>query len=177
MPSATDGVVVSESLSEDMVHAEPPSVRFGERLMSAERPGGNGGRPLTHQNGPRPWPAVALSILMSSAAVAAVGSFSALLYPILTELRAERVRGEDGTEERMLGFWSILVLSVLVGCICCIVSWTLTYMDSYQPGMMFPTPLTLSYLRDSSVHGYHMGYGIAVLNGIMAMLTVIWSLT
>ncbi len=31
--------------------------------------------------------------------------------------------------------------------------------------------------RDVFGHCFHMGYGIAVLNGIMAMLTVIWSLT
>ncbi|XP_062270589.1 ADP-ribosylation factor-like protein 6-interacting protein 6 isoform X3 [Scomber scombrus] len=135
------------------------SVRFGVSFMSAEGTAGNGGRPFTYRNGPGPWPGVALSVLASSAAVAAVGGFSALLYPILT------------------GFWSILVLSVLAGCICCIFSWTLTYLDSYQPGMGLPTLLTLSYLRDLSAHGFHMCYGVAVLNGIMAMLTVIWSLT
>ncbi|GLD59979.1 ADP-ribosylation factor-like protein 6-interacting protein 6 [Lates japonicus] len=70
-------------------------------------------------------------------------------------------------------FWSILVLSVLVGCICCISSWTLTYLDSYQPGMVFPTPLALAQFS----RGFHMTYGVVVLNGIMAMLTVIWSLT
>uniref|UniRef100_A0A3P9D188 Uncharacterized protein n=1 Tax=Maylandia zebra TaxID=106582 RepID=A0A3P9D188_9CICH len=63
----------------------------------------------------------------------------ALIYPILKELRAERVTGEDGTEEKILGFWSLLVLSVLVGCICCVFSWMLTYLDSFQPGMDFPT--------------------------------------
>uniref|UniRef100_A0A3P9DQN9 Uncharacterized protein n=1 Tax=Maylandia zebra TaxID=106582 RepID=A0A3P9DQN9_9CICH len=68
----------------------------------------------------------------------------ALLHPILKELRAERVTGEDGTEEKMLGFWSLLVLSVLVGCICCVFSWMLTYLDSFQPGMDFPTLLVCS---------------------------------
>uniref|UniRef100_A0A3P9BJ90 Uncharacterized protein n=1 Tax=Maylandia zebra TaxID=106582 RepID=A0A3P9BJ90_9CICH len=47
----------------------------------------------------------------------------ALIYPILKELRAERVTGEDGTEEKMLGFWSLLVLS---------------------PGMDFPTLQTVN---------------------------------
>uniref|UniRef100_A0A3P9ASI3 Uncharacterized protein n=1 Tax=Maylandia zebra TaxID=106582 RepID=A0A3P9ASI3_9CICH len=59
----------------------------------------------------------------------------ALIYPILKELRAERVTGEDGTEEKILGFWSLLVLSVLVGCICC-------------PGMDFPTLRTVAHVRD-----------------------------
>ncbi|KAM7365244.1 hypothetical protein PAMP_016189 [Pampus punctatissimus] len=167
--SATDGVVLSESLSEDTVHAEPP-VRSGESLMSAG-PGGSS------RSSRRLWPVFALSVLLSSAAVAAAGSFSALIYPVLSELRSERVRGEDGTEVRMLGFWGILVLSVLVGWICCVLSWTLTYLDSYRPGMVFPTPLTLTCFRDVLGHGLHMGYGVAVLNGIMAMLTVIWSLS
>uniref|UniRef100_A0A3Q0R0G0 ADP-ribosylation factor-like 6 interacting protein 6 n=1 Tax=Amphilophus citrinellus TaxID=61819 RepID=A0A3Q0R0G0_AMPCI len=74
------------------------------------------------------------------------------------------------------GFWTILVLSAVVGCICCVFSWTLTYLDSYQPGMAFPTLLTLPHFRDVYDHGFHMGYGVAVLNGIMAMLTAIWSL-
>uniref|UniRef100_A0AAQ5ZAD3 ADP-ribosylation factor-like 6 interacting protein 6 n=1 Tax=Amphiprion ocellaris TaxID=80972 RepID=A0AAQ5ZAD3_AMPOC len=87
------------------------------------------------------------------------------------------VRGEDGTEQRMLGFWSILVLSVLVGCICCVFSWTFSYLDSYQPGMVFSMPQTLAHFRDGSGRGFLMSYGVAVLNGVMAMLTVIWSLS
>lgn len=128
------------------------------------------------RRGPEPRPAAALSVLGSAGVAAAVGCFCALVYPILKELRAERVRGEDGREERMLGFWTILVLSAVVGCICCVFSWTLTYLDSYQPGMAFPTLLTLPHFRDVYDHGFHMGYGVAVLNGIMAMLTAIWSL-
>ncbi|XP_054480069.1 ADP-ribosylation factor-like protein 6-interacting protein 6 [Anoplopoma fimbria] len=112
-------------------------------------------------------------------AVSAVGCVCALIYPILTELRAERVMGEDRTEERLLGFWSILVLSVLVGCICCVFSWTITYLDSYQPARLLGSPPpTLDHMRDGWMdHGFHMGYGVAVMNGIMAMLTVTWSLT
>uniref|UniRef100_A0A3P8RAQ9 Uncharacterized protein n=1 Tax=Astatotilapia calliptera TaxID=8154 RepID=A0A3P8RAQ9_ASTCA len=73
-----------------------------------------------------------------------LGFLCALIYPILKELQAERVTGEDGTEEKMLGFWSLLVLSVLVGCICCVFSWMLTYLDSFQPGMDFPTLRTVT---------------------------------
>ncbi|XP_070786842.1 ADP-ribosylation factor-like protein 6-interacting protein 6 [Enoplosus armatus] len=170
--SATDRDVSRESSSEDMGRAEFLSGRPGVTNTSGEGPGGSEGRPFASRNGPKPWPVVVLSVMGSAVAVAAVGCFCSFVYPILKELRAERVRGEDGTEQRMLGFWSILVLSVLVGCICCVFSWTLTYLDSYEPGMAFPTPLTLAPIR-----GFHMGYGVAVLNGVMAMLTVIWSLT
>ncbi|KAG8004705.1 ADP-ribosylation factor-like protein 6-interacting protein 6 [Nibea albiflora] len=75
-----------------------------------------------------------------------------------------------------VGFWSILLLSALVGYICYVFSWTLTYFDSHQPGTVFPT-LTLDHFRDVSDHGFHMGCGVAVLNGITAMITVAWSLT
>ncbi|KAF0045668.1 hypothetical protein F2P81_002197 [Scophthalmus maximus] len=91
------------------------------------------------------WSAVALSALGSAVTVAAVGCLCAFIYPILT-----------------------------AGCICCAFSWTLTYLDSYQPGTLVPT---LAHLRDVSGHGFLMDYGVVVLNGIMAMLTVIWSLT
>ncbi|XP_029030070.1 ADP-ribosylation factor-like protein 6-interacting protein 6 [Betta splendens] len=128
------------------------------------------------RSGIRPWSAAALSVLLSAAAVVAVGGVCALTYPILKELRAERVRGENGAEEKVLGFWSITMLSVLVGCICSIFSWTLTYFASYKPETVFPAPLATTHFRDGAAGGFHIGYGVAVLNGIMAMITVIWNL-
>ncbi|XP_071320793.1 ADP-ribosylation factor-like protein 6-interacting protein 6 isoform X2 [Trachinotus anak] len=122
--------------------------------MPGEGPGGRAAR-----SGPRRWSVVGLSVLGSAVSVAAVGCFCALVYPILK------------------GFWSILVLSVAAGCVCCVSSWTLTYLDAFQPGMVFPTLLDLAHFRDVSGRDFHMGYGVVVLNGIMAMLTVIWSLT
>ncbi|XP_037320497.2 ADP-ribosylation factor-like protein 6-interacting protein 6 [Pungitius pungitius] len=118
------------------------------------------------RDGSRPWSGVVLSVLGSTLAVAAVGFFCALIYPILRELRA------DWTEDRILGFWSILVLSLLVGCICCVFSCALTCLDSYPITMVTPT-----HLRALSDQDVHLGYGVAVVNGLMAMLTVIWSLT
>ncbi|XP_010791180.1 ADP-ribosylation factor-like protein 6-interacting protein 6 [Notothenia coriiceps] len=158
-----------------MEHRDCPSVRPGESLLSGENECGRAGRSVTNRSGFKPWPVLVLSVLGSAAAAAAVGCVCALIYPILKELRAERVRGEDGTEQRMLGFWSILVLSVSVGCICCVFSWTLTYLDSYQPGIVSIKPMKPAHFRDAS--GFNMGFGVAVLNGIMSMLTVIWSLT
>ncbi|KAI3365911.1 hypothetical protein L3Q82_000728 [Scortum barcoo] len=145
--------------SEDSDHPEALPVSPGGTVRSGDGPGGGAGRPPTDRSDPRPWSVVVLSVLCAAGAVAAAGSFCALIYPILK------------------GFWSILLLSVFVGCICCVFSWTLTFFDSRQPGMVFPTRLTLAHFRDVSGHGLHMGYGVAVLNGIMAMLTVIWSLT
>ncbi|XP_056286771.1 ADP-ribosylation factor-like protein 6-interacting protein 6 [Pseudoliparis swirei] len=117
--------------------------------------------------GLKPWSAVALSVLSSAGAAAAGGCLGALVYPVLTELKA------DWTEERVLGPWIILVLSVLVGCVCCLFSWTLTHLDSYGPDTG-PPP---THLRDVSDPGGLVGSGVAGLNGLLAMLTVIWSLT
>uniref|UniRef100_A0A8C6LS13 ADP-ribosylation-like factor 6 interacting protein 6 n=1 Tax=Nothobranchius furzeri TaxID=105023 RepID=A0A8C6LS13_NOTFU len=75
------------------------------------------------------------------------------------------------------GFWSILVLAALVGCICCVFSWTLTYLDLQQPGVKFPPPPSLEHLRDVTDHGFNVSYGVAALNGVLALLTVIWSLS
>ncbi|XP_032361838.1 ADP-ribosylation factor-like protein 6-interacting protein 6 isoform X2 [Etheostoma spectabile] len=150
---ATDFVKesLSRSHSSEEIERGPTeshSVRPRVAIMSGGVPGGSKptGQPF-NRNGPKPWSVVVLSVLCSAAAVVAVGCVCALIYPILKELRAERVRGEDGTEERMMGFWSILVLSVLLGCISCVFSWTLTYLNSYQPGIGLGTPLTLADFR------------------------------
>ncbi|KAM4710924.1 ADP-ribosylation factor-like protein 6-interacting protein 6 isoform 2-T3 [Anableps anableps] len=112
--------------------------------MSAHGLGGSG-RPRS--SGLAPWLTVTVSVVGSAAAVVAVGVLCALFYPILRELRAERLRGENGTEERMLGFWSILLISAVAGCSSCIFSWTLTYLDSYQPGTAAPSLLSLLDFR------------------------------
>lgn len=53
----------------------------GRTAVSGE---GDGGRPATTtRRGPSHWPAVVLSVLGSAVAVAAVGCFCALVYPIL----------------------------------------------------------------------------------------------
>ncbi|XP_061908156.1 ADP-ribosylation factor-like protein 6-interacting protein 6 isoform X2 [Entelurus aequoreus] len=137
---------------------------------------GEGGVLVKHSNnGFKLWPEVLLSVVVSAAVVAAVGLFCAFLHPILQELQAERVMEEDGTVVRMLGFRSILVLSVLAGIMCCFFSWTLAYLNAYKPGMV---PLTGSLLyRDTVDQSLHFDYGVAFLNGAMATLTVIWSLT
>lgn len=126
---------------------------------------------------PRRWPAMILSMLCCILLVLAVAVFCGFLYLVLKDLRAEKVSVEDGTEVRLLGFWSVLVLSVLAGFSCCSFSWTLTYFDSYEPGMFPPTPLSPANLRRVTGHSFHMGYGVAVLNGIVAALTVVWNFT
>ncbi|XP_061640914.1 ADP-ribosylation factor-like protein 6-interacting protein 6 [Phyllopteryx taeniolatus] len=127
-------------------------------------------------NGFKPLTVMALSVVVSAVVVLAVGAFYAVLDPILQELRAGRVKEEDGAEVRMLGFWSILVLSVLTGLSCCVFSWTLTYLNYYKPGLVPPTLLTL-LCSDKHERDFLLDYGVALLNGTMATFTVIWNLT
>ncbi|XP_057683813.1 ADP-ribosylation factor-like protein 6-interacting protein 6 isoform X1 [Corythoichthys intestinalis] len=130
---------------------------------------------VKHRLGFKPWTVVVASVVVSALVVAAVGVLCALLDPILQELRAGRVKEESGAEARMLGFWSILVLSIFAGLSCCFFSWTLIYLNSYKPGTVPPTLLTL-LCRDKNNKDLLLDYGVAVLNGSMATLAVIWNL-
>ncbi|XP_061572015.1 ADP-ribosylation factor-like protein 6-interacting protein 6 [Cololabis saira] len=128
-------------------------------------------------SGSRPGIAVLASVLGSAVAVAALGCVCALAYPILKELRAETVKREDGTEERMLGSWSIWMLAALGGFICSMSSWTLVHLDSDQPGTELPASPALPGFRDGSGGAVSLNAGVAALNGVVAALTVIWSLS
>lgn len=156
-----------------MESTESTSGEFRVTTVLEQGYGRSTGGQLMERKGPRVWCVFVLSVLSSVVVAIAVGCLCALLYPILRELRVERVIGPDGTEERMLGFWSILILSVIVGCIISFFSWILTYLDSDQPGMV---SLTHTHFRDLFGPSFHLDYGAAVLNGAMALLTIIWSL-
>uniref|UniRef100_A0A3B5MU35 Uncharacterized protein n=1 Tax=Xiphophorus couchianus TaxID=32473 RepID=A0A3B5MU35_9TELE len=127
-------------------------------------------------SGLAPWLKATFSVLGSAVAMLAVGAFCALTYPIL--------RGRHASDQKPVtshvcvpGFWSILTISTVAGCISCIFSWSLTQLDSHQPGMAFPSLLSLLDFRDPSSHGFNVTSGLAVLNGILATLTLIWSLS
>ncbi|XP_048835782.1 ADP-ribosylation factor-like protein 6-interacting protein 6 isoform X2 [Brienomyrus brachyistius] len=122
------------------------------------------------------WPARILSILCSILIFFVIAFFLSLFYVILKDLRTEKMTADDGSEIKLLGFWSLLVLSAIAGVSCCSFSWTLTYFDSFEPGMFPPTPLSPARLRKMTGHSFHMGYSMAILNGIAAALTVFWCL-
>lgn len=91
--SATDRDGARESFSrpyssEDMEHPESRSVTPGVTITAREGPGGTAGRPFTDRRDPKPWSVVVLSVMGSALAVAAVGCFCALIYPILKGNRA-----------------------------------------------------------------------------------------
>ncbi|XP_066543757.1 ADP-ribosylation factor-like protein 6-interacting protein 6 [Amia ocellicauda] len=122
------------------------------------------------------WPTRIFAMLCCIVILSAIAFLLAIFYVILKDLRSEKVTTEDGIEINLLGFWSLLILSVIAGISCCSFSWTLTYFDSFEPGMFPPTPLSPARFRKLTGHSFHMGYSMAILNGIMAALTVVWCL-
>ncbi|KAJ0062420.1 hypothetical protein NL108_011028 [Boleophthalmus pectinirostris] len=130
------------------------------------------GQGLTRRESSRPGlVGLVLSVLSSTVVLAVVGCVCALLYPVLKELRQLRGKREDGTEQKMLGFWSILVISLVVAGVCAASSWILTHLDSSHNSRTRPHGSP----QDSD--GVGLDYGMAALNGVMAMVTVIWSLS
>ncbi|KAJ0009409.1 hypothetical protein NQD34_001111 [Periophthalmus magnuspinnatus] len=111
-----------------------------------------------------------LSVLSAAVVLAVLGCVCGLLYPILKELRALRVKGEDGTEQKMLGFWSVLVISLLVASLCSASSWILMHLDSAHSR-------TRPHISPHDSDRVRLDYGMAALNGVMAMVTVIWGLS
>ncbi|XP_077717887.1 ADP-ribosylation factor-like protein 6-interacting protein 6 isoform X1 [Canis aureus] len=93
-----------------------------------------------------------------------------------SELHAENLKTEDDTDTGLLGFWTLLIISLSAGFSCCSFSWTVTYFDSFEPGMFPPTPLSPARFKKLTGHSFHMGYSMAILNGIVAALTVAWCL-
>lgn len=123
------------------------------------------------------WPARICSVLCCIVIVTVIAVLLAICYLILKDLRSEKEKNEDGIEVGVFGFWTLLVLAVVAGFSCCMFSWTVTYFDSFEPGMFPPTPLSPARFRKLTGHSFHIGYTMAILNGIMAALTVVWSLS
>ncbi|XP_033087361.1 ADP-ribosylation factor-like protein 6-interacting protein 6 isoform X3 [Trachypithecus francoisi] len=92
------------------------------------------------------------------------------------ELHADNLKKEDVVDTGLLGFWTLLIISLTAGFSCCSFSWTVTYFDSFEPGMFPPTPLSPARFKKLTGHSFHMGYSMAILNGIVAALTVAWCL-
>ncbi|XP_037768228.1 ADP-ribosylation factor-like protein 6-interacting protein 6 isoform X1 [Chelonia mydas] len=106
--------------------------------------------PLSHKRngvlmappGGKRWPARACSVLCCLLAVSALAFLLAIGCLVLKDLRTEKEKNEDGIETGLLGFWGLFVLALMTGLSCCSFSWTVTYFDSFEPGMFPPTPLS-----------------------------------
>ncbi|XP_008115919.1 ADP-ribosylation factor-like protein 6-interacting protein 6 [Anolis carolinensis] len=124
----------------------------------------------------RRWPSRICAVLCCLLAVAFLAFLLALGCLVLRDLRYEKERAEGTVETSILGFWGLLILSLMTGLSCCSFSWTVTYFDSFEPGMFPPTPLSPARFKRMTGHSFHMGYSMAILNGIVAALTVVWCL-
>ncbi|KAM6178826.1 ADP-ribosylation factor-like protein 6-interacting protein 6 isoform 1-T1 [Rhynchocyon petersi] len=124
----------------------------------------------------RRWPVQILSVLCSLLFATLLAFLLAIAYLIVKELHAENLKNEDGVDTGLLGFWTLLIISLTAGFCCCSFSWTVTYFDSFEPGMFPPTPLSPARFKRLTGHSFHMGYSMAILNGIVAALTVAWCL-
>ncbi|XP_020756056.2 ADP-ribosylation factor-like protein 6-interacting protein 6 isoform X2 [Odocoileus virginianus] len=124
----------------------------------------------------RRWPVQVLSILCSLLFATLLACLLAITYLVVKELHVENLKNEDDVNTGLLGFWTLLVISLTAGFSCCSFSWTVTYFDSFEPGMFPPTPLSPARFKKMTGHSFHMGYSMAILNGIVAALTVAWCL-
>ncbi|XP_005315852.1 ADP-ribosylation factor-like protein 6-interacting protein 6 [Ictidomys tridecemlineatus] len=124
----------------------------------------------------RRWPIQVLSIFCSLLFAILLAFLLAIAYLIVKELHAENLKNEDDIDTGLLGFWTLLIISLIAGFSCCSFSWTVTYFDSFEPGMFPPTPLSPARFKKLTGHSFHMGYSMAILNGIVAALTVAWCL-
>ncbi|KAK2505006.1 hypothetical protein MC885_004475 [Smutsia gigantea] len=126
----------------------------------------------------RRWPVQVLSIVCSLLFAILLAFLLAIAYLIVKELHAENLKNEGDTDTGLLGvrFWTLLIISITAGFSCCSFSWTVTYFDSFEPGMFPPTPLSPTRFKKLTGHSFHMGYSMAILNGIVAALTIVWCL-
>ncbi|XP_056392515.1 ADP-ribosylation factor-like protein 6-interacting protein 6 [Hyla sarda] len=169
---------VARNLESDLFEASATKTNSLHSLNpETEEPGQNGTirtQVVTSKRGKR-WPARLLSMLCCLVIVSILAVLFFVLYIVVQDMQAGKVN-EDGIKTSYLGFWSLLVLSLLAGLSCCSFSWTVTYFDSFEPGMFPPTPLSPARFKRMTGHSFHMGYTMAILNGIVAALTVLWCL-
>ncbi|NIG59525.1 ADP-ribosylation factor-like protein-interacting protein [Pontoporia blainvillei] len=121
-------------------------------------------------------PVQVLSVLCSLLFAILLAFLLAIPYLIVEELHAENLKNEDDVHTGLLGFWTLLIISLTAGFSCCSSAWTVTYFDSFEPGMFLPTPLSPARFKKLTGHSFHVGYSMAILNGIVAALTVAWCL-
>ncbi|XP_066491085.1 ADP-ribosylation factor-like protein 6-interacting protein 6 [Tiliqua scincoides] len=162
-PWSPDGTVVTRSLQEELEEGDEGTSRAADLVPPA-------------QHGARGWPSRACAVVCCLLALCLLAFLLAIACLVLRDLRSERGKTEDSVETSILGFWSLLILALTTGLSCCSFSWTVTYFDSFEPGMFPPTPLSPARFKRMTGHSFHMGYSMAILNGIVAALIMVWCL-
>ncbi|XP_060113233.1 ADP-ribosylation factor-like protein 6-interacting protein 6 isoform X1 [Heteronotia binoei] len=147
------------------------------RLEGVSAPRAGGARLHHERDGAaRRWPSRACSVLCCLLAVCLLAFLLAVACLVLKDLQSEKGKTDESIDTNILGFWSLLILALVAGLSCCSFSWTVTYFDSFEPGMFPPTPLSPARFKRMTGHSFHVGYSMAILNGVVAALTVIWCL-
>ncbi|XP_042804723.1 ADP-ribosylation factor-like protein 6-interacting protein 6 isoform X1 [Panthera leo] len=125
----------------------------------------------------RRWPVQILSILCSLLFAILLAFLLAIAYLIVKELHAENLKTED-VDTGLLGFWTLLIISLSAGFSCCSFSWTVTYFDSFEPGMFPPTPLSPARFKTSQVSHRrgNLRAGVVFLSGEKKIMETDWTL-
>ncbi|XP_078408316.1 ADP-ribosylation factor-like protein 6-interacting protein 6 isoform X2 [Cetorhinus maximus] len=103
------------------------------------------------------WPARVCSMLCCIVMISFIAFLLAIMYIIVKDLRWDKENSEGGVKTGILGLWGSLILALIAGLSCCSFSWTLTYFDSFEPGMFPPTPLSPARFRVRNI------YNVAIL--------------
>uniref|UniRef100_A0A8C8R5S7 ADP ribosylation factor like GTPase 6 interacting protein 6 n=1 Tax=Pelusios castaneus TaxID=367368 RepID=A0A8C8R5S7_9SAUR len=142
------GGAVARSLQAELLQEEEAAA--GASAVSLSRAGAPWPPPSSHKRegglvapaGGKRWPARACSVLCCLLAVSVLAFLLAIACMVLRDLHSEKEKNEDGVATGLLGFWGLLFLALTTGLSCCSFSWTVTYFDSFEPGMFPPTPLS-----------------------------------
>ncbi|XP_045335821.1 ADP-ribosylation factor-like protein 6-interacting protein 6 isoform X3 [Leopardus geoffroyi] len=112
------------------------------------------------RNQARRWPVQILSILCSLLFAILLAFLLAIAYLIVK------------------GFWTLLIISLSAGFSCCSFSWTVTYFDSFEPGMFPPTPLSPARFKTSQVSHRrgNLWAGVVFLSGEKKIMETDWTL-
>eukprot|EP00062_Callorhinchus_milii_P005747 gi/632945545/ref/XP_007888120.1/ PREDICTED: ADP-ribosylation factor-like protein 6-interacting protein 6 [Callorhinchus milii] len=179
----SDDVGLTRQLEEELMEVDEPAVDYTpEESVTNDGSATGRGRirkmSQTHAySQTKKRPARICSMLCCIVMISFTSFLLAVVYVILKDLHADNEKQEDGVKMGLLSFWSSLILALIAGLSCCSFSWTMTYFDSFEPGMFPPTPLSPARFRKLTGHSFHMGYNMAILNGITTALAVIWWLT
>lgn len=94
---------------------------------------------------------------------------------VIDEADVEQKQETNWLHHLFIGFdLRVLIWALASGLAVGIFTWMIIYMDSVEPGINPPTPISPSKLREVSGHNFHMGYVMAIINGVVFFVIGIW---
>lgn len=67
-----------------------------------------------------------------------------------------------------------LLVSLLLGVLCIVLSWMITFSDSLEPGSNPPSPISPQKFRKRSGHTFHSNYVVCIANGVIVFAVSLW---